>query len=183
MPLHRPKQPDRLRATILEATQAVLLDEGPAAVTLERVLARTDISKGGLQHHFPSKQRLLDALFEHLFQGFMALYESSLADEPPGPARHIRAYVRASCAQTPESRRDGRALVMLALGETRCQVRWAEFTERLRAADTLERGTQLACRLAADGLWYGLVCGPVPSDEDVAAARQRILQLTETDTL
>lgn len=176
---NRPKQPDQLRARILEATQAVLLDDGPAAVTLERVLARTDISKGGLQHHFRSKQLLLDALFEHLFNAFVAQYEACLADEPPGPARHIRAYVRASCAQSPETRRDGRAAVMLALGEARYQARWAELMERVGAADTLDRGTALACRLAADGLWYGLVCGPVPSDADVAAALARILQLTE----
>ena len=41
---------------------------------------------------------------------------------------------------------------------------------------------QLACRLAADGLWYSLVFGPTPGTADVDAALQRILQLTHTDT-
>lgn len=182
MSTNRPKQPDRLRAQILAATRAVLLDDGPAAVTLDRVLARTDISKGGLQHHFRSKQLLLDALFDHLFGAFVALYEARLADEPPGPARHIRAYVKASSANSAETRLDGRAAVLLTLGDARYQARWAELMERVLAADTLDRGTLLACRLAADGLWYGLVCGPAPSDEDANAALQRILQLTDTRT-
>ena len=39
----------------------------------------------------------------------------------------------------------------------------------------------MACRLAADGLWYSLVFGPTPSAAEVDAALDRILQLTETD--
>ena len=53
MALSRPKQPELLRARILEAAQGVLLEEGLAAVTHDRVLARTgkepyaDILAGG----------------------------------------------------------------------------------------------------------------------------------------
>lgn len=178
MTLHRPKQPELLRARILEAAQGVLLDEGLAAVTHDRVLARSGISKGGLQHHFRTKQLLLDALFDQLFGGFVLQFEGALAQEPDGPARRIRAYVKASRANALDVARTGRATVLLALADPAYQARWSRFLQEACAADTLDAGTQLACRLAADGLWYSLVFGPTPGSAEVDAALQRILQLT-----
>lgn len=180
MALSRPKQPDVLRARILAAAQGVLLDEGLAAVTHDRVLARTGISKGGLQHHFRTKQLLLDALFEQLFTGFVAQYDEALAQEPPGPARNIRAYVKASRRNALDVARTGRATVLLAMADEQYQARWSRFLHQACSADTLEPGTLLACRLAADGLWYSLVFGPTPGAAEVDAALQRILQLTES---
>ena len=182
MTLHRPKQPELLRARILEAAQGVLLDEGLAAVTHDRVLARSGISKGGLQHHFRTKQLLLDALFDQLFSGFVEQFEAALRDEPDGPARCMRAYVKASRANALDVAHTGRATVLLALGDASYQARWLRFLHEACAADTLDAGTLLACRLAADGLWYSLVFGPTPSAAEVDAALDRILQLTETET-
>jgi len=182
MALSRPKQPDVLRARILEAAQGVLLDEGLAAVTHDRVLARTGISKGGLQHHFRTKQLLLDALFDQLFAGFVAQYELALAQEPTGPARHVRAYIRASRANALDVARTGRATVLLALGDAQYQARWSRFLNETLSTDTLDAATLLACRLAADGLWYSLVFGPTPGAAEVDAALRRILRLTETPT-
>ncbi len=182
MALSRPKQPDVLRARILEAAQGVLLDEGLAAVTHDRVLARSGISKGGLQHHFRTKQLLLDALFDQLFAGFVAQYELALAQEPAGPARRMRAYIKASRANALDVARTGRATVLLALGDEQYQARWSRFLNEALSADTLDAGTLLACRLAADGLWYSLVFGPTPSAAEMDAALQRILRLTGTPT-
>lgn len=179
MALSRPKQPELLRARILAAAQDVLLDEGLAAVTHDRVLARTGISKGGLQHHFRTKQLLLDALFDQLFAGFVAQYELALAQEPAGPARRIRAYIKASRSNALDVARTGRATVLLAMGDEQYQERWSRFLHEAGEADTLDSATRLACRLAADGLWYSLVFGPVPDAAEVDAALQRILQLTE----
>lgn len=175
----RTRQPEQLRARILEAAQGVLLDEGLAAVTHDRVLTRTGISKGGLQHHFRTKQLLLDALFEQLFAGFVAQYEIALAQEPPGPARHTRAYLQASRRNALDVARTGRATVLLALADAQYQQRWSRFLQEACAADTLDPATLLACRLAADGLWYSLVFGPTPAPAEVDAALQRLLRLTE----
>jgi AcrR family transcriptional regulator len=175
MALSRPKQPELLRARILEAAQG----EGLAAVTHDRVLARTGISKGGLQHHFRTKQLLLDALFDQLFASFVAQYELALAQEPAGPARRMRAYVKASRRNALDVAHSGRATVLLALGDEQYQARWSRFLDETLAPDTLDGATLLACRLAADGLWYSLVFGPVPSAAEVDAALHRILQLTE----
>ncbi|MGG4775957.1 TetR/AcrR family transcriptional regulator [Alcaligenaceae bacterium 429] len=177
--INRPKQPEVLRAKILKATQDVLLSEGLAALTQEKVLAQLDISKGGLQHHFRTKQDLLDALFDHVYEGFEELYNDALAQEPEGPARHIRAYVIAASRSGSEEKLWGQTLVLLAVGNANYQARWQRSLEDIAKADSLDPGKQLACRLFADGLWYSLVIGPDHHMDHVQSALQHILSLTE----
>ncbi len=180
MNINRPKQPDLLRARILNATKHVLLEEGLAALTQERVLARLDISKGGLQHHFRTKQALLDGLFEALFESFAVLYKDALSQEPDGPARHVRAYVRAAACDNERTRSDGRALILLAIGNPKYQQDWAGFLGQMFQADTMESATKIACRLFADGIWFSLVLGPHLGKTEREAAIHKILLLTET---
>lgn len=179
MAINRPKQPEILRARILHAAQTVLLEEGIAALTQEKVLIKLDISKGGLQHHFRTKQQLLDALFQHLFEGFVAQYREQLAQEKPGPAKHTRAYVLVSLRHGAATVAAGRALTLLALSNAKYQTDWAGYLEEMCAADALDRGVQLACRLFADGLWYAYVLGPAPDTATAQSAAQKILQLAE----
>ncbi|WP_067826934.1 TetR/AcrR family transcriptional regulator [Actinomadura kijaniata] len=56
---------DRRAAEIAEAVLAMVADEGLAAVSQSRVAARAGVSAGRVQHYFPTKQRLLQAAFEH----------------------------------------------------------------------------------------------------------------------
>lgn len=177
--LHRPKQPEQLRAKILEATQHVLLNDGLAALTQEKVLAQLDISKGGLQHHFRTKQDLLDALFEHVYECFEQLYIEALAEQPAGPARHIRAYVMAASRSGSEEKLWGQTLVLLAVSNTNYQSRWQHDLEKISQSDALAPSKQLACRLFADGLWYSLVVGPNHHMQHLQHALDHILFLTE----
>lgn len=177
--IHRPKQPELLRERILHATQKVLLKEGLAALTQEKVLAQLDISKGGLQHHFRTKQQLLDALFDHVYECFERLYVEALEQEPKGPARHIRAYVIAASRSGTEEKLWGQALVLLAVGNANYQARWRHSLEKIAKSDSLDPGKHLACRLFADGLWYSLVIGPDHQMDHVQDALRQILTLTE----
>lgn len=180
MSLHRPKQPELLRARILAATRDVLLSDGLHALTQERVLAQLDISKGGLQHHFRTKQQLLDGLFNDLFDGFARHFAATLAHEPPGPARCIRAYIRSAYDDSLEAQRNGRALMLFAVASDSYQQRWSQFLEQALAPDQLDPACLLACRLFADGLWFSQVLGPAANAPDVEAAIQTILTLTES---
>ena len=58
----RPKQPELIRSQLLLVVRDILVQEGPHAVTLDAVSRRANVTKGGLQHHFRSKQALLQAL-------------------------------------------------------------------------------------------------------------------------
>ncbi|MBJ7263315.1 MAG: TetR/AcrR family transcriptional regulator [Burkholderiaceae bacterium] len=179
MNVTRSKQPEVLRARILHAAQQVLLEDGFAHLTQERVLHKLDISKGGLQHHFRTKQQLLDGLFAHLFEIFAAQYAEQLTLEPDGPARHVRAYIRASLANAQDAGQSGRAITLMAINNPVYQTQWAHLLGQMLKSDALDRGTQLACQLFADGLWFSFVFGPALDSEAIDEALQKIYSLTE----
>jgi len=59
---------ERTRNIICEATVACLAEHGYAETTINRVVERTHLSKGALQHHFPSKESLITASADYLLQ-------------------------------------------------------------------------------------------------------------------
>ncbi|WP_029106868.1 TetR/AcrR family transcriptional regulator [Mycobacterium sp. URHD0025] len=89
------------RDRILDAYEALLATEGERYATLDAVAAKAGVSKGGLLYHFPSKDRLADALCERLLTLAAADVEEMRA-APEGPARY---YIRSShYAETPLDR-------------------------------------------------------------------------------
>ncbi|MEV6432797.1 TetR/AcrR family transcriptional regulator [Nocardia sp. NPDC051463] len=66
---HEPKQ-DRSRATrqrLLEATIDCLAATGWAAATVSVVAERAGVSRGAAQHHFPTREDLITAALEYMF--------------------------------------------------------------------------------------------------------------------
>lgn len=82
----------------MQAAMSVLQTQGAAALTLDMVAKQAQVSKGGLLHHYPSKERLIEALLRYLYDEFetcvQALYDQD--SEPDAPGRWARAYARAS---------------------------------------------------------------------------------------
>ncbi|NHU86254.1 TetR/AcrR family transcriptional regulator [Kocuria sp. JC486] len=76
------------RDRLLEAFQAILVDDGERAATLDAVAARAGVSKGGLLYHFANRGELVQALLEHM----RVLGEEdcrSMAQSPEGAARQF----------------------------------------------------------------------------------------------
>jgi AcrR family transcriptional regulator len=68
---------------ILEAAKNVLVDEGFAALSLREVAKRAGMTVGNVGYYFPSKDSLLVALAEHIFDRWDARFRRHL---PPGLA-------------------------------------------------------------------------------------------------
>ncbi|MFR9750638.1 TetR/AcrR family transcriptional regulator [Nocardia sp. 004] len=89
---HEPKQ-DRSRATrqrLLEATIDCLADMGWSAATVAVVAERAGVSRGAAQHHFPTREDLITAALEYMFdtRSGQAIQEAAtLAELSDGPAR------------------------------------------------------------------------------------------------
>ena len=155
----RQKPPQLIRSQLLAVVRDLLVREGPHAVTLEAVAHRANVTKGGLQHHFRSKQALLDALSEQLFEEFEHSYGTALQQEADTPGRHARAYIR-TCfdGQADCNRVDTqRAIGLLALTSPACRERWHATMQAALAADGPDSDTAnllLLCRLAGDGFWF-----------------------------
>jgi AcrR family transcriptional regulator len=94
-----PKQ-DRSRLTrhrLLETTIRLLASEGWEATTVGRVAEETTISRGAVQHHFPTRADLVVAALEHMFEVRVAG-----VDALPDPGGSGRERVRAVVAQLVE---------------------------------------------------------------------------------
>ena len=75
---HEPKQ-DRSRATrqrLLESTIDALAETGWAAATVAVVAERAGVSRGAAQHHFPTREDLITAALEYMFDIRMAQAEA-----------------------------------------------------------------------------------------------------------
>ncbi|MFE7743387.1 TetR/AcrR family transcriptional regulator [Nocardia sp. NPDC057455] len=89
---HEPKQ-DRSRATrqrLLEATIDCLAEMGWAAATVAVVAERAGVSRGAAQHHFPTREDLITAALEYMFdtRSGQAVHEAAtLTDLGDGLAR------------------------------------------------------------------------------------------------
>jgi TetR/AcrR family transcriptional repressor of nem operon len=60
----RTRDPEKTRERILDAAQALILDHGYGATTVDAVVGRAGITKGAFFHHFGSKSDLARALVE-----------------------------------------------------------------------------------------------------------------------
>ncbi|MFR9749508.1 TetR/AcrR family transcriptional regulator [Nocardia sp. 004] len=59
------RQPDEARRLILDAAEKLLLEGGVAAVQVRAVASRIGMTDAGVNHHFGTRDRLLEALLRH----------------------------------------------------------------------------------------------------------------------
>jgi AcrR family transcriptional regulator len=160
---HRKKQPVLVRQQLLEVAARLAAGQGMAAVTLDAVSGASGISKGGLLHHFPNKNALLEALFDNLLARFDAAIEEAMRSDPVPHGRFSRAYLRAVTAlrDQPDDAREWAHVTMALLTEPQLRQRWRDWVQE-RAEEYV--GTDSSpnaeiVRFAADGLWLADVLG------------------------
>ncbi len=84
--------PEESRSAALEAARQILVETGPAAVTLKAVAARIDRTHANLLHHFGSAAGLQKALAAYLAETVCATIGKKMAESPPGE-RNVREIV------------------------------------------------------------------------------------------
>ena len=142
---------ERTIAAILEAGRALMTASGYVGVTVDDVVSRAGVAKGGFYHHFSSKQALLDAVVDQV-QGEIA--DQLRADRRPEPlsgddlAAALESYL--ACVAHPDRRR----LVLVEGPEVLGWARWREiddahFASMTRAALEAIMPTQDPVRVTA----------------------------------
>lgn len=79
------------RSRILEAAAAIVRTRGVNGLTLDAAARDAGVSKGGLLHHFASKEALLAAMIDRLAGFLEAEFRAMVEAQPPGPGRIARA--------------------------------------------------------------------------------------------
>ena len=169
--------------TLLDAADAVVGRQGIANLTLDAVAAEARISKGGLLHHFPTKDRLVEALVARCADSWRACYMDAFSRTPEGPGRMTRALLGHCLSDaegwTEQVRRSSSA-VFAALAQNPSLIgpmRAAhEELHRRIVDDGLPPGVGETVAAAIDGLWLDWVLGLAPLDQERLARVRRALE-------
>jgi AcrR family transcriptional regulator len=177
----RTRDPVATRQRIIDAAAAAIVRHG-AGASLEVIAREAEVSKGGLLHHFNSKDELLIAVAEHLMSRFDSEVESHLDPSDTEPGRLLRAYVRASLHQLEASAVRDEATLMAALSTIPQVVRVAQLSSRQWrerfADDGVDAARAAVIIRAADGAAAAaLFEGQLPGT-DVDRLREELLALS-----
>lgn len=155
-----------LRDTLLDAAEAVVVRQGIANLTLDAVAAEAGMSKGGLLHHFPTKDRLVEALVTRSAENWRACYMEAYGRTPEGPGRMARALLDhclsdAQCWTEELQRSSSACFAALAQNPSLIEPMRAVYGDLHRrvAEDGLPPGVGEAVAAAIDGLWLYWVLG------------------------
>ncbi len=173
--LHQTIETRDTRERILDAAESVVAERGVAALSLEATAAAAGVSKGGLLHHFRSKEALLTALVERMVAEMRAGYDAFVSAEAEGPGRHARACIAWALRPSPQQRSRDLRLAAALLSAHAHDPGLIEPVRReharIRAAianDGLPPGQAHAVLAAADGIFLAKVFGLWSPDETLA---------------
>ena len=157
----RKKQPEQVRRRLLDCAANLAVETGLASLTIQAVADAADVTKGGLFHHFASKEKLIEGVFTDLLDKLDAEIDAILAADPVVPGRFTRAYVDSA----------------IRLMESKAPSPWG--ARLARHADTDSAPMLEIVRYAADGIWLSDLCDMDPALRmDRAVLRDRLIRMT-----
>jgi AcrR family transcriptional regulator len=150
------------RRHVLDAAADLVASEGAAKLTLDAVAERVGLSKGGILHHFATKDSLIAAMIEDVVSQFECDLAKHMQGES-GPGSFARAFLRACLdpegALTRTLRVSAGILAAVAINSqllAPLRRRYDEWRKRLED-DGIDPAIAELVRTAADGLWLGNV--------------------------
>ncbi len=136
---------------------------GRPNLTLEAVAKAATVSKGGLLHHFPTKEALFHGLLDRAEHAWDVCLAAELAKESNDRLGYwCRAYIHARFNQSPLDIQLLHAMRQVVTIYPRLFDYWRE--QYVQAAPTpvddgLSLGRALTIQLACDGLWFSELIG------------------------
>ena len=163
-----------LPGKLLDAAEAVVVRQGISNLTLDAVAAEAGMSKGGLLHHFRTKDRLVEALVVRSAENWRACYLEAYGRTPEGPGRMARAllsYCLSDAQGWTDQLRHSSSAVFAALAQNPSLIEpmravYSDLHRRI-AEDGLPPGVGEAIAAAIDGLWLDWVLGLAPVNQEV----------------
>lgn len=166
-----------MRAKLIQAA-AELLTAGET-VSIGAVAKAAGVSKGAVQHHFKTREQLLDAVNEIFLQELDEALGSG-DDAMPAALRYARLSVNAPSDEDAER---WRGLLVASVRESTIASRWSERAELERQKDQPPNARALLVRLAADGLWLSdLVSIYKISDEERKEVEELMHEILESQS-
>jgi len=169
---------------ILEAAERVIVRSGAEKATIDEVAREAGVSKGGVLHHFPSKEAIIVGLVGMLIAKFEGDVAARQALDPEPKGSFTRAFLRTAtetdghCIEVffalQAAYRDCPSLLKM---KREANLRWQARIEQ----DGIDPVCASVVRLATDGLWLArLHQTTVPSEKYQSAVIDYLVALTRT---
>ncbi len=161
---------------IVDAAEAVVIEAGAAHMTLDAVAARAGVSKGGLLHHFSTKEALLEAMIKRQIEAREKSRIEVWNKLPEGPTRELKAIIVSALSRDQKADRIGAPLLATLahnpkLAEPIRRIIKERYAELVSEGIKFEKAAVLA--LAAHGLLFQEVLSISPFDEE---QRNRVIK-------
>lgn len=178
----------RTRQAILEAASTLISRDGTGA-SLSGIAAQAGVTKGGLMHHFGSREVLFEALAVQSVASFHDSVNRRLDLTENHPGKLLRAYINVLCDDVEADPEDRRAYNKYEYWNISIALHAVPTAAAVMAEDAIWWTTQLAAdglppdlvtlvRLAADGLTALSICSPEHARTVVPPMRERLLAMT-----
>ncbi|MCM5555051.1 TetR family transcriptional regulator [Pleomorphomonas sp. NRK KF1] len=145
-----------MHRALLDHAAKLAVEQGLAAVTMQSVADAAGVTKGGLLHHFPNKQALIDAVFNDLLEELDRQLDEKIGADPIPQGAFTRAYLDSVFDLEPETGGAAWAAIAISmLTDPHLRERWANWVQGRSDRHRTTDGTVAlaAIRLAADGVW------------------------------
>lgn len=178
---------ERTRKAILSAATSAVLKLG-TSVSLESIAASAGVSKGGVIHHFPTKEALLAAVVRESLAAFRARVHDRVDLTENHPGKLLRAYVRALLDDSElDNSETGDVFVYPGVWRMLGEVQGvpeaiqqeADYWRSNFAADGLDADRTLLAQNAAEGVAANAQWDADYTPEKVRQARDAILSLAD----
>ncbi len=166
------------RERIFRAAMQLAARDGLMTVTLEKVAEESGLSKGGVMHHFPSKEALLSGVIMHFTDQVEREMTRLVAEDPNPTYRWVRAMLRMMTSYDGDNSSDlpsRKTLEQFMLSVLAATIHNPEVVKPVQAIGQRLRGRltsvpeegieQLMMWLAMDGLFLWQFVGLVSSDD------------------
>ncbi|WP_442512048.1 TetR/AcrR family transcriptional regulator [Novipirellula sp. SH528] len=165
-------------ARIIDSVMQLILQGGLPAVTLSAVCRKAGLSKGGLMHHFPTKEALIEAFLQQSVRDYLDLVQQTTDQHAAGAGKRAKAILELFLGEPKdcEPGMDGDcAAVMVALiqgsgGKSLVDEVYQTLFDLIRN-DGLSRDLADLIVVTIDGVWLQSV---ITADERIAPRTKRI---------
>ncbi|MDO4895854.1 MAG: TetR/AcrR family transcriptional regulator [Moraxella sp.] len=154
--LQKPKRknnPEQLRHQLIICAKDIMLKDGIAHLSLQKVADLAGVSKGGLFHHFKNKDELIISVFEL----FIAQVNTAImAQVTDGFGAFTKAYINVLCRDNKIGlMSDWAGLIRAMTADNQANDLWLNWlNQKLTAHATTDSDIRLmAVRCAIDGAW------------------------------
>ena len=115
---------------LLDQAARITLEQGLTKVTFQAVADAVGVTKGGVMHHFATKNALVLEVFNDAMAKFEAEVDAAMASDPVSYGSFTRAYIDAtiSLGEKAQAEYDNQAtLYVLMLGDSELRELWAKW--------------------------------------------------------